>query len=250
MSMHHMDDGGGSMPGMDMGSDTDVGIHGMLLFGEQRVYLSHLPMFDPPHNFQVLLQVTMSGGDSDPRSAYLGDRAATGAKLYTFVPEEFPMLGLAGSFGQPPSVTSFGGTIFRGHFERGGSQLLTGVTATVDEVLYLEQLDGDAKPFDGQELEYICFGQPGALFLAHKIQNRPSFDHIVSFRFLDPEFAGHSDTKPVHFEGRPDQPDQKLQENEKISAFFFQSIGPRGQHGFRTDLQVGAQAYCEVAELA
>ena len=39
----------------DHGDTT--GIHGMLLFGEDILYLSHLPMFASPHNFQVLLEV-------------------------------------------------------------------------------------------------------------------------------------------------------------------------------------------------
>ena len=246
----HMDHGGESMPGMDMEAGSDVGIHGMLLFGGGKIYLSHLPMFDPPHNFQVLLRVTLLGEGTEPRSTYLNDRAATGAKLYTFVPEEFPMSGLIGDSSQPPSVTSFKGSIFHGHFERGGTQLLAGVTATVDEVVYLAELDRTAKPFDGQRLEYLCFGEPGELFLAHTIRNRPSFDHIAPFRFLDPEFADHSATKPVKFSDRDDRPEQKLERNEEVSAFFYQSIGPHGQHGFSTNLQIGEEIYFEVEELA
>ena len=36
------------------------GTHGMLLFGEETLYLSHLPMFMSPHNFQVILAVTLN----------------------------------------------------------------------------------------------------------------------------------------------------------------------------------------------
>jgi len=248
-----MDHGHESMPGMGMEAGNDVGIHGMLLFGEGKIYLSHLPMFDPPHNFQVLLHVTMLGEGTEPRSIYLDDRAATGAKLYTFVPEEFPISGLIGDFPQPPSVTSFKGVIFRGHFERGGTQLLTGVTATVDEVVYLAELDRTAKPFNGQSLEYLCFGEPGELFLAHTIRNRPSFDHIVPFHFLDSGLADQAlfpTGKPVDFDDREDQPERRLKRNEEISGFFRQSIGPRGQHGFTTRLQIGEEIYLELKELA
>jgi len=245
-----MDHGGEPMPGMDMGPGSDVGLHGMLLFGEGKIYLSHLPMFDPPHNFQVFLRVTLSSEGTEPRSAYLKDRAATGTKLYTFVPEEFPMLGLVGDSSRPPPVTSFKGSIFRGHFERGGTQLLAGVTASVDEVVYLEELDGTAEPLDGQKLEYLCLGEPGEQFLAHIITNKPSFDHIVPFHFLDQEFAGHSATKPVQFSDRADRPERKLKRNEEVSGFFYQSIGPRGQHGFSTKLQIGEEIYSEIDELA
>jgi hypothetical protein len=246
----HTGHSGEPMPGMSMGPGSDVGIHGMLLFGGGKIYLSHLPMFDPPHNFQVLLRVSMSGGGSEPRSAYLNDRAATGARVYTFVPEEFPMSGLVGDSSQPPPVTSFKGSVFRGHFERGGSRLLTGVTASVDEVVYLEELDVTAKPLHGQKLEYLCLGEPGELFLAHIIRSRPSFDHIVPFHFLDQEFADHSATKPVQFSDREDRPEQKLERNEEVSGFFYQSIGPHGQHGFNTKLQIDEEIHFEVEELA
>jgi hypothetical protein len=33
-----------------------MGVHGML-FGEEALYLSHLPMFEGPHNFQLILEV-------------------------------------------------------------------------------------------------------------------------------------------------------------------------------------------------
>jgi hypothetical protein len=35
--------------------NATFGTHGMLLFGEETLYLSHLPMFMSPHNFQVIL---------------------------------------------------------------------------------------------------------------------------------------------------------------------------------------------------
>jgi hypothetical protein len=31
------------------GDDDTMGVHGMLLFGDQELYLSHLPMFSSPH---------------------------------------------------------------------------------------------------------------------------------------------------------------------------------------------------------
>jgi hypothetical protein len=54
MTNHDAHAGGhGDHPGP--GGDDTTGVHGMLLFGEDVVYLSHLPMFMSPHNFQVLL---------------------------------------------------------------------------------------------------------------------------------------------------------------------------------------------------
>lgn len=28
-------------------------VHGMLIFGKEKIYASHLPMFHPPHDYQV-----------------------------------------------------------------------------------------------------------------------------------------------------------------------------------------------------
>jgi hypothetical protein len=58
-----------NMPGMDMPTSdqkTDseepaIGIHGMLIVGEEAIYVSHLPMWMRPHNFQVILEVTFRG---------------------------------------------------------------------------------------------------------------------------------------------------------------------------------------------
>src|SRR5262245_47627723 len=35
-------------------AEDGPGLHGMLIVGEQTVFLSHLPTFESPHNYQVL----------------------------------------------------------------------------------------------------------------------------------------------------------------------------------------------------
>ena len=99
------------------GSDT-MGLHGMLLFGTDPLYLSHLPMFGHPHNFQVILEVAF---DADTEAVLRADREDGGDDLYTFAPAEFPITELdpAGAGAR----TSIEGTIHRGHFERGGPAL-------------------------------------------------------------------------------------------------------------------------------
>ncbi len=52
-----------------------VATHGMLVFGEQPIYVSHLPMFHPPHNFQVLAEVGFAPADEE---LYRNDRAESG----------------------------------------------------------------------------------------------------------------------------------------------------------------------------
>jgi hypothetical protein len=38
-------------PGSRHSDHSAIGVHGMLLFGQNPLYLSHLPMFMRPHNF-------------------------------------------------------------------------------------------------------------------------------------------------------------------------------------------------------
>ncbi len=58
MEINHM-----NMEDMNMGEAAN---HGMLLFGEQAAYLSHLPMFGSPHNYQAIFEVTLSKARIDP----------------------------------------------------------------------------------------------------------------------------------------------------------------------------------------
>src|SRR5712692_10292087 len=53
---------------------------GMLLVGEAMSYLYHLPMFISPHNYQAILEVTLSTLGSNPMAVYLADRQATGRR--------------------------------------------------------------------------------------------------------------------------------------------------------------------------
>ena len=84
-----------TMPGMDMpmpdqNADAEgpaIGLHGMLIVGEETIYVSHLPMWMQPHNFQVILEVTFAGPDQ-PQARYVADRKATGTRLYTLNPRQ------------------------------------------------------------------------------------------------------------------------------------------------------------------
>jgi hypothetical protein len=62
-----------------MDQPHDVGIHGMLFFGEGTLYLSHLPMFMSMHDHQVILEVTLTTAGQDAQASYRADRRATGA---------------------------------------------------------------------------------------------------------------------------------------------------------------------------
>ena len=88
---------GGGHDGGHGGGDT-TGLHGMLLFGTDPLYLSHLPMFGHPHNFQVILEVAF---DADAEAVLRADRNDGGDGLYTFAPAEFPIAEPTRRCGRP-----------------------------------------------------------------------------------------------------------------------------------------------------
>ncbi|MGH3930189.1 MAG: hypothetical protein ACRDTF_09455 [Pseudonocardiaceae bacterium] len=227
-------------------------MHGMLLVGTHALYLSHLPMFAPPHDSQLCLEVQLRHEDADPHDVYLRDRADTGTALYTLVPEVFALRELIKEPGAATVRTSFGGQLWRGHFERGGDLLLDGLTVEVVDLPFFEKLElpgGDPRPTG--DLEYICFGKPSERFLAHRIVGPPDFDQIVAIRIADPEIDEMTRRMgPVLVKGRDDRLSDRLQPGETIAGSFFQTIGPQGQHGFSTDLTVDQELYLEFNELS
>ena len=71
------------------------------------------------------------------------------------------------------------GTIFRGHFERGGVPITANnVVARVERVFYVGRLDPKARPLT--ELRYLMFGSSAEPFLAHLITCPPDFDQILA----------------------------------------------------------------------
>lgn len=224
----------------------------MLLVGTRALYLSHLPMFGPPHNFQALLEVQLRHEDVDPHDVYLRDRADTGTALYTLVPEVFALRELIKEPSAATARTSFGGQLWRGHFERGGDLLLDGLTVEVVDIPLLEQLElpsGDPRP--AGDLEYICFGKPGERFLAHRVVAPPDFDQVVAIRLADPEIDDMTRRLgPMLVKGRDDSLPARLQPGETVAGSFFQTIGPQGQHGFTAELTVEQELYLEFNELS
>ena len=235
------------------GEDT-TGVHGMLLFGDDTRYLSHLPMFMSPHHFQVIFEARF---DHAVEEALRGDHDA----MHTFEPEVFPIIELDPS-GDGPARTAIEGTIFRGHFERGGTPIVEGVTAEVRDVVYFAELDRQARRSSDQTLTYLCFGRAGQLHLAHRVTASPDFDHVLQARLVpgsltDPAGRpmaeqGEHDFRlaaPVEFRGRGDTPSDRLAPGETVDGFFFASIGPTGSHGFAARLKAGAELYLELGDL-
>jgi len=220
--------------------------HGMLLFGEKKVYLSHLPLFHSPHNYQVILEVTLTKANSDPQASYVQDRRQhPKVKIYTVNPESFVLPELDP---QNPQRRSFKAELFRGHFERPGNVSLNrDVTVNVTRVIHFRKFDPQAAGLP--QLEYFLFGQPQELFLAHLVTKPPDFDQVLSVartsRNLTPEELGGG--LAVIFPGKANQSAQKIVAKRRVSGQIKQA---GGNSGVGISLGLGEEIYFEAGELA
>src|SRR5205823_2964123 len=154
-------------------------------------YLSHLPMFGAPHDYQGILEATFSKPGSEPLTDYFNDRKRTGTKIYTLEPERFVLTRLAAA---DAPMRSFKADIFRGHFERFANQrakeaarIARGVDVNVTTLVHFRQFDPKAAKLD--QLEYLLFGKGAELFLAHFITRPPDFDQVLSVKAPDQKLS-------------------------------------------------------------
>jgi hypothetical protein len=233
--------------------------HNMMVVGNGTVFLSHLPMFGglnkrgdtyrTPHRFQVILEATFAKNGGNVQSIYTRDREANpSVMMYTLNPECFVLSDLFPSGSQTPSLSSFKGTVFRGHLERGGRAIgqLEDVDVVVKNVIHARMFDPSTEKPD--RLTYILFGKGQDLFLAHWISKPPDFDQLMSVSL---EFRPFSDDEldrgiEVVFRERPDSSASRLRKRETLTGRGHVT----GAHQF-LDLKVsgGTEFYFEEGEL-
>lgn len=218
------------MPGMhmpDQHADAErpaIGPHGMLIVGEETIYVSHLPMWMPPHNFQVILEVTFAGHDQ-PQARYVADRKTTGTRLYTLNPrQQWDIRELAPASPQRlPSLLSFQATIWRNHFEshpvtHPGQRFMIAPNAEVhvENVVLFQELHRQGPGLG--DLEYWLFGKGQELFLAHVISQPPDFDQVLSVQVGNHHFADEDLRQGVRvvFPGRANTIANKIKEGEQL----------------------------------
>jgi hypothetical protein len=164
-----------------MDTMTHGAIHGMLIVGDETFYLSHLPTFMAPHDYQVLMRASLSKLDD-----FLVDRQTTGATVYTLKPNiPFMIPDLVSTDPATPPLRTFQGTIFRGNFFKGEGVVITSdVRVDIEAVLHLRQYTPAA---EDDRLEYLIFGPDGSRFASRYIKKPPDFDQMLSVDNVDPE---------------------------------------------------------------
>ncbi|GAB3347546.1 hypothetical protein [Lysobacter tyrosinilyticus] len=158
---------GDLLPGRAPSSDPP-GSHGMLVVGTDVVYLSHLPMFHVPHNYQLIFEATL---DAKVLADYRRDSAAHADTYYTLVP--------TGRWVLPNTIVegaSFRADLYRGHFERGGTPIRQGIAVKVRRIVHFRRFDPGHAP---DPTQWIAFGRGREHFLAHRIEAAPDMDQVV-----------------------------------------------------------------------
>ena len=223
--------------------------HGMVVVGTETTFFSHLPMFMTPHDYQVILEGTLSQKSGDPQRTYADDRAShPDAAVYTFNPVAFVLTDLAPP---APKRTQFRGDLFRGHFEApeefpAEPQLIAGgVTVVVTNVVYFQKLT--PQPARPDHLEYLLFGKGNEIFLAHLITGPPDFDQIVSVKVTGHEFAADELRRGVrvHVPGANASSAQRVKPGKAVSA----NAQASGKN-VAFEVEAGAELYFMERELA
>ena len=230
------------------GGEHEMGTHNMVVVGDRRIFLSHLPMFMSPHNAQVILEATFVRDGKSADDLYFADRAAhPSIRFYTLKPEEdFALAELFASGGRPR--TEFKATIFRGHLEKRADAIdvLTGIDVRVKRVVHAHTFEGKDKL---PTLSHVLFGGDDGRFLAHVISKPPDFDQILSVTVTGKLPAGDSVKHGtiVEVPGRANQATDRLKTGETVSA---RCRVESSRELLNVKLLVKAELYFEEGELS
>ena len=155
-----------------------TGSHGMVLFAaNDSLLVSHLPLYRPPHDYQLVYQVLLDTVTHNMVLAELNKH-----HLLTVLPADFDLRLMLDAI--TFTVTA---DFYQGHFERGGERWLTDVPLTFHRQLYQRRLPELQQP--AANGHYAAFKLNGQLFLIHQIGAAPSYDHIVKVSALPAQLA-------------------------------------------------------------
>jgi hypothetical protein len=217
------------------------GLHGMLVVGLDTIYVSHLPMFNLPHRYQGIWEVSF-GTDADKQYRAERARPENADKIFTLNPKQaFRLPELANE------RKSFKADVFVGHFERPGHRLLlSDVTVALRTTTHFHPFKRSQRRPDS--LTYVVFGKGKELFLAHWISLAPNYDQVLALSpaaGLGEPPAGAVFTLP----GRADA--ERLRAGQSVSGVLVADQGPEQPPMVRAvDLKAASEFYFEEGELA
>src|SRR5262245_28719585 len=235
-------------------AEDEKAIHNMLVFGEQTVFLSHLPMFHElsedrtefvsPHRYQVILEAAFT---AEQLESYVKDRKAhPGIRFYTLGPEDFVLSHLFTPEGAPRR-TSFTAKVFRGHLEVEEDPVpgLQNVRIKVGRIVHGRKFDPRAsKP---TALEYLLFGKGKERFLAHAIFAPPDFDQVLPATVSGLELTDNDLNQDIRIviPSRKNVVAERLRQGQRVEAMLRTGSTPPRQ----VQIEAGPQVYFEEGEL-
>ena len=154
-------------------SNGRMGVHGMALFTDGvKLYASHMPLYHFPHDYQLIYEVEST--HQPALIAYLTTNSLNTHKeapLLSIVPEVFDLNLLIN--GESLGVSA---TLFKGHFEREGTEWLIDQNLFFKKQLFKQRLEKKDESGSKHWSQVVLNGQ--SLYI-HSINNAPSFDALV-----------------------------------------------------------------------
>ncbi len=152
-----------TLPPLDPGY---MGVHGMVLVTHgSSIYASHLPLYNKPHNVQLLYKL-----DNNDLAVL---QTVRDSQLITIKPKPFNLQRLMR--GDKMVIEA---DLYAGHFERDGMLVYDNISLSFDKQLYVRTLD-DIKPSSTKQEYDVVSLRKNYKFYIHRIQQAPSFDHIL-----------------------------------------------------------------------
>lgn len=144
--------------------------HGMVIFGKEKVFAYHLPMFHKIHNKQVVIIFDLSKELQDQIVGF------EESGFLTFVPDPFDLERfIAAPF-------DLHGDLYSGHFEKDGTVVMAGITLTHPKLLYVQEL---VKPGTPIKIEnYKIIGSKTDAYALHLIDGGSSIDQLYKLTTL------------------------------------------------------------------
>ena len=240
--------------------EDEPDIHNMLVFGEQTIFVSHLPVFGgvnstktayrSAHRYQLVVQTSFAKSGKDVGDLYFKDRQGhPDTRIYSLGPTTEFVLSRLFTPSAKPQLNAFDATIFRGHLERPGGvpiQGLDGTRVTVNRVVHGRMFD--PKQVKPTALEYILVGNGSELYLAHLIAAPPDFDHVLSVKLSGRDLTASDLGQDVRLvvANRKNLSNQRLKEGERVPAELRIGKAPPA----KVELEGGREVYFEENELA
>ena len=158
-----------------------VGFHGMaLILAGDKILASHMPLYAPPHNYQIVYEVTTNDTHLKIIKKALNESLKKQSQI-TILPTKFDLNLLINKL--TPTLNT---TVFNGHFERGGTALFS-TKLTFKNPLYVKKIAITQPEKEEFDLIKVSAGQGVVI---HKIQSKPSYDSLSLVSLIKGKYNG------------------------------------------------------------